>query len=727
MGVTEQLQKGFELHQAGRIAEAEARYNSVLRVDPKQPDALHLLGLIRYGQGKYDQTIELISAAIEFKSDFPPFHLNLGNALHKVGDLGAAEACHRQALVLQPELVEAHVNLANTLRDQGQIAEAEASYRRGLEVNPRDAAAHGNLGSLLGNQNRFDEALSCFQAALEINPQSRECLGNLAGVFQDLGRLEEAERVFRQILEIEPNNFEVHTDLGVTLTGQGKLDEAVEAHRQAIILRPDSARAYNNLGVAFQEHGKLAEAREAFEKAIEIDQELSAARVNLGYCHLRRGRFRQGRELIANASDVRRAQSKDHSSQLFFMQYAEEETSQSIWQEAHRWQKWHAARCERMELARNGPGDCEKKLRVGYVSADLRRHSVSAFMEAILTSYDRQEFETYCYYNWPEDDEVSTRLKELVNAWREVSAVSNEALAAIIRDDRIDILVDLSGHDIENRLLVFARKPAPVLVTYLGYPGTTGLEAIDYRISDQWADPEDEGDDYSSEEVVRLPKGFHCYTPPDFAPNVSGLPALECGHVTFGSFNNVSKVSERVIDVWCRILLAVPGARLIIKHGHFADDETRLLFRNAFANCGVEANRLEFLEAEEADRDHMATYNRVDIGLDPFPYNGTATTCEALWMGVPVITLRGNRHAGRVGESLLNNIGLVEFIAADEQAYVDLAVTLANDLKRLDGLRSGMRERLKATPLLDAVGFTRTLEEVYRMIWRRHCKGAEAD
>jgi predicted O-linked N-acetylglucosamine transferase (SPINDLY family) len=324
----------------------------------------------------------------------------------------------------------------------------------------------------------------------------------------------------------------------------------------------------------------------------------------------------------------------------------------------------------------------------------------------------------YCYSDVKSSDVVTDEIKRLADHWRPISGQPDAAVADQIRKDGIDILVDLAGHTAGNRLPVFARKPAPVQVTWLGYPNTTGMPVIDYRLTDEIADPQGEADQYHSETLIRLPDGFLCYDAPDNVPDVSGLRARKTGRITFGSFNNLPKINEEVIRLWSRLLHNVPNSCLLLKSKQLADEPTRQRFLELFSATGIGSERIKLLPRTPSTAGHLALYHQIDIALDPFPYNGTTTTCEALWMGVPVITLRGNRHSGRVGASILTRIGLQEMIAESEGQYVQIGMKLAENIDRLEQLRSQMRQRMKTSPLCDGKCFARTMENTFRNIWK---------
>lgn len=358
---------------------------------------------------------------------------------------------------------------------------------------------------------------------------------------------------------------------------------------------------------------------------------------------------------------------------------------------------------------------------MGYVSPDFHAHSVAYFIEPVLARHDPAAVETYCYAEVAQPDAFTEHMKTLAAHWRGTFGRSDDEVADMIRNDAIDILIDLAGHTAHNRLAVFARRPAPVQVTYLGYPNTAGLPQMDYRLTDAAADPPGQ-EVYYTESLVRLPQGFLCYAPPHESPAVGPLPAATGGCITFGSFNALPKMNNEVIALWARVLQSVPGARLILKNKSLQDAKTCERYRQHFHP----PERIELLGWLDDPADHLSIYHRVDIALDTFPYNGTTTTCEALWMGVPVITLAGERHAGRVGLSLLTQLGLTELIAKTPDEYVRLAVALAGNRERLAALRAGLRERMRRSPLCDAQSFTRDLEAAYREMWHKWCEGRKA-
>ena len=482
--------------------------------------------------------------------------------------------------------------------------------------------------------------------------------------------------------------------MGNTLTDQGQLDEAIGSCQQAVRIKPNYSEAYNNLGNALLAQGKLDEAVSSYQQVLRIEPDYAEA----------------------------------HSNFLFCLNYNPDADLAAIFAEHRRWGEVHTRISEVSSTYRNTP-DSNRPLRIGYVSPDFRTHSVAFFIKPILANHDSEQVETICYAEIPAPDATTERLKALSSGWRSTCGMTDAQIADLVQADGIDILVDLAGHTANNRLLAFARKPAPVQVTYLGYANTTGLKTIDYRLTDAWTDAVEQPV-LSTEESIRLPHGLLCYAPPEAAPPVSPLPTQECGYITFGSFNNLPKVNPQVVELWSKILLALPQARLILKTKSLNDAATRERYFALFAQNGVSPERLDLMGRTPSLSEHLALYNRVDIGLDPFPYNGGTTTCEALWMGVPVVTLAGATYAGRLGVSLLSSVGLREWIAETPAAYIELAFQFAGHPGRLCSLRANLRSRMAGSPLCDGKTFTRGLEDAYRAMWRRWCRrisAAEAD
>jgi predicted O-linked N-acetylglucosamine transferase (SPINDLY family) len=605
-------------------------------------------------------------------------------AHHEAGRLPAAEAIYRQILGADPDHVGALIMLAAIGHQTGHAQAALDLLDRALAVDPAQPAVHYGRALALQGLGRAAEAEAAYRRAIALKPDYVEALHNLAALHQGQGRYAAAIAAYGRVLAIRPDFVDAYNNLGVALRDESRYADAAASFRQGLRVAPDHAELHNNLAVVLKAQGRLDEAVPLYERALALKPDYLGAHDNI----LMSLNYRAG-----------------HADEAVFS--------------AHRdWDRRHGAPRAPAEPAAPRDFDPERRLRIGYVSPDLRQHSVAFFIEPLLAAHDRQAVEIFCYANVAKPDETTRRLQALADHWRPVDRLGEAAIADLVRADGIDILVDLAGHSSGNLLTVFARKPAPVQVTWLGYPNTTGLAAIDYRLTDTIADPPG-AERWHSETLEFLPHGFLCYRPPADAPAVGPLPASATGVVTFGSFNNLAKVTPQVVEVWAAILRGVPHARLLLKAGAFADAEARRYFEDRFGACGIAPDRLDLAPQIPGMAEHLAQYHRLDLALDPFPYNGTTTSCEALWMGVPVLTLAGRRHAGRVGASLLTGLGLEAFIAADEDAYVAAATRLAGDLPGLAAWRAGLRARLARAPLCDGAGFARQVEAAYRRCWRR--------
>lgn len=578
--------------------------------------------------------------------------------------------------------------IARSLFGRGQLDLAIKCYREAIGLEPARAEIHFHLGNVLTVQGNIDQAGEAYREAIRLNPDYAEAHLNLGNVLRPQGKLDEAVAAYRQAIRLLPRYAKAHTNLGVTLQEQGRLAEAVAVGRQAIALQPDLADSHSNLAVALWHQGKLDEAAAELRRAIALQPDHARA----------------------------------FSSLLFCLQYDDRLTDDLFAEHRSFGARFDRAAPERATYA----SDCDpaRRLRIGYVSPDFRWHSVAFFIEPLFQEHDRSAVEVFCYADVTRPDGVTAHLRGMVDHWVDSAGLPDDALAERIRRDRIDILVDLTGHTATNRLLVFARKPAPIQVTWLGYPHTSGLSAMDYRLVDAVTDPPGEADAAATETLLRLGGCFLCYGGVGGGPEPTEPPCLSTAAVTFGSFNNPAKLSGATYDAWAALLARLPQARLLLKGSPFGDPDTRAMYLARFAERGVGADRLELMPRLPAPDVHLSIYNQVDIALDPFPYNGTTTTCEALWMGVPVVTLRGNRHAGRVGASLLTQVGLTEFIADSVEDYVATAVALAHDPTRLTALRGTLRPRMLASPLCDARAFARKMEAAFRLMWQRWCQAA---
>ena len=712
------LAAGVAAHRAGRLEVAEDAYRRVLAADPRQPDALHLSGLIAHQRGDTAMAVAAIEAAVAARPDDAAMRANLAEVLRHAGRAGEALVQCEHAVRLAPDHAEAHNNRGNALRDLGRLEEAAAAFRAAADLDPPFlATALTNLGVVLNDLGRHAEAEAVLTRALTGGGDAETRVA-LARALSGLARHAEAVAACREVLATAPHHPGAAMALGDACRALGETAAAADAYRAALAVEPANPIALNNLGNALRELCEGEAAAACFHRAIALAPALAPAHANLGSVLTEQGRvaeacaaFRRALELDPGLAGVR-------SNLLLVLQYTE--AGDAIAAEARAWNRHHGVEAPAVVPVRHR--DPERRLRIGYVSPDLRRHSVVYFFEPLLAAHDRERFEVVCYADVRRADAVTERLRGLSERWVASRHLDTEAFAARVQADGIDILVDLAGHTAGNRLAAFARRLAPLQVSYLGYPDTTGLTAMDYRLTDAVADPPGEADRRHVETLVRLPGGFLCYRPPPVAP-----PAPRAGGpLTFGSFNHLPKVTPAVIAAWSRILDAVPGSRLLLKAKALAGASVRQRLAADFAAHGIAPERIETVGWIPDTTGHLALYGRVDIALDTFPYNGTTTTCEALWMGVPVVTLAGDRHAGRVGASLLHRLGLDALVAEDVDGYVARALALAADGGRRAALRGSLRDRFAASPLADAGRLAGAVEATYRAIWRRHIGGTAA-
>ncbi|TAL09209.1 MAG: tetratricopeptide repeat protein [Nitrospirae bacterium] len=717
--IPETLSIAIQHHQAGRLPEAEALYRQILETSPNHPDALHLLGVLAHQVGRHDVAVSCIGQAIALNPTCPEYQNNLGEVYRAQGKLEEAAAHYRQALVLKPAYAEACFNLALALQQEGRLEEAAAHYRQALALKPTYAEAYFNLALALQQQGKLAEAAEHYRQVVSFQPANAEAYNNLGGVLLKLGRLDESVAQYRRALALKPGSAGSYSNLGVVLQQQGRLDEAVDAYRQAVALQPAYAQAYSNLGNALRAQGRLKEAVEQFRRALALEPAYADAHSNLALALKEQGNLQEAMASYRQALAIIPDNPEIHSHLLFDLSYLQ--TAPETMAQAHRaWNDRHAHRVAHEMRPHANPPVLDRRLRVGYVSADFHAHPVGHFVEPLISAHNRTDVEVFCYASGGASDETTGRLRKASNVWRQITGMDDRTVAELIRADGIDILVDLSGHTSGNRLLVFARKPAPVQVTYLGSLTTTGLTTIDCRLTDRFLSPPS-GSEWFSEELIRLPGCFVCYRPPEEAPLVTPLPASSRGEITFGSFNNMRKVTSEVVALWCRILQAVPRSRLVLKDRTLADLAQQARCRGLFTEHGVAADRVELLPRTSL-AEYLVEYGRMDIGLDPFPYNGCTTTCDAMWMGVPVVTLAGAMSCGRFGVSLLSNLGLTHLIASTPDVYVKIAVELAQKRKMLAALRAELRPRMAASTLCDARTFAHGVEQAYRRAWKRWCR-----
>ena len=658
-------------YKAGDLTAAERIAKEVAAKFPDHPFGWKALGVIATRTGRHEDALLPMRQALRLAPSDAEAHSNLGSTLNDLAQFEEAESSCREAIRLKPVLAEAHSNLGTALKGRGRTSEAIESYSEALRLRPGDAQTHYNLGSALQAVGRLGEAEASGREAIRLAPDFSQAHNNLGVILADLGQLRAAQASYSEALRCDPNYADAHNNLGNVLKDLGRLTEAEFRYREAIRLAPGFAEAFSNLGTVLGTLGRAEEADICWREAIRLKPDHAEA----------------------------------HGNRLFTMCYRETISPQAACDAARHYGAQVSARTTPKFLAWRGLSG-KTKLRIGFVSGDLCDHPVAVFLDGLLAHLDRKAFELVAFPSSPKTDEVTHRLKQQFDAWCPIYGMDDPTAAAHVHAQGIDVLFDLSGHTRDNRLAIFGYKPAPVQVAWLGYPNTTGLPEMDFRLIDAITDPEPSYDAFATEKLKRLEGGFLCYTPPREAPSPQDRPLGAAA--IFGSANNFQKVGDATVSLWAQILKALPDAKLALKsHRMFGDPQARAAAVAKFATYEIARDRLIFHEGALSQAGHLAFYNEIDVALDPLVYNGTTTSCEALWMGVPVVTLAGDRHAARVGASLLTSAGMPELIAADRADYVAKAVALAADRNGLAARRASQRTRLVASALLDAPRFAR--------------------
>jgi predicted O-linked N-acetylglucosamine transferase (SPINDLY family) len=708
-----------------RPHEAMAEVFKALELRARYPQAYNALGNIQDKMGLKEEALASYRRAIEMAPDYADAMSNLGKVLKVRKELEEARGWFQNALALKPDCVEAlnnlgalsreekkfdealeHLSKAIAVRPQnaeayvnrGQVwleienfLQAETDFRCALALKPAFAAAHCGLGSVCFQSRRVVESIAHFDRALEIDELCSEALTGAGAAHLKLEHFDLARSYLdRAVAHEEPEvRAQAHFILGTDLMLRGELDEGIECFDRALGYQPGHCDAINNRGLALQNKGDLQAALNGYDEVLQRNERHVAALSN----------------------------------RLMAMHYVESVTSADMLAAARRFGDLHDHPLSEEAARRSRRLDPERRLKIGYVSGDFNGHPVTMFLLNVFFSHDRNAFDIICYSNDSKVDFFTQQLKDHASAWREIHDVPDLEAAKMIADDEIDILVDLAGHTNKNRVVLFGKKPAPVQVEWLGYFGTSGLKSIDYIILDAVSAPAGH-DQWYVENVVRLPHGRLCYTPPPVDLPIGAPPCLANGYVTFGSFNNISKIGDGVIALWSKLLQEVANSRLLLKWKSFSSESVRHALVKAFAHHGIGAERLQF-RGESVHLAALQEYNDIDIALDPFPFGGATTSCEALWMGVPVLTLPGERLASRQTLAFLHEMGMAELSADSSEDFVAKAVALANDSTRLANYRRQIRPALESAAFTDGAKFTRTLEAAYRTIWRRYAAGED--
>ena len=599
---------------------------------------------------------------------------------------------------------------------QGRYGEMERAAQGLMQRFPQNGALWKALATAIVMQGRIKDALPAMEKAAAHLPNDAEAHSNLGNVYQDHARFQESEACYRRAIGIRPGYFEAHSSLGASLREQGRLDEAEASCRRALEIRPDSADALGNLGNVFLSRGKWREAEACFRQCIRIAPRFSNAFGRLSFALNRQGRLAEGVSCLRQAIEANPNDASVYSAFLFNLGYGTNYSSEQRLEAVRRYGQMVAAKA----TGRYASWRClaaPSRLRIGLVSGDFGDHPVGYFLEGILPHFDRLRVDFIAYSTLNRKDSLTERIQPFFSEWKSLIGYDDAAAARLIHDDGIHILVDLSGHTAYNRLPIFAYKSAPVQISWLGYIASTGVEQIDYLLADRIGVPENQRDQFV-EKIWYLPDTRVCFTPPENAPDTSPSPALTNGYVTFGCFQNLVKIGDEVLAAWAQILAASPASRLRVQCHELGYAHARELITHRMLEKGIDCSRVSLHAAVDRQR-YLGTLAEVDMILDTFPYPGITTTCEALWMGVPVLNIAGESLLERGGASVMTAIGLPDWVADNQEDYVCKALAFAGDVTGLSDLRQGLRARTAASPVMDAPRFARNLEEAFWEMWKQ--------
>ncbi len=704
----------------GQLDEAVVSYREALKIKPDYADAHSNLGAALLALGQIDEAVVSYRRALAIEPKDVETHSNLGNALQSLGQFDDAVTSYRCALTINPDYAELHNKLGNTLQSLGQIDEAVVSYRQALTIKPDYAEAHNNLGSALRSLGQLDGAMASCYRALQIKPDYAEAYCNLGTTQETFGQLSDASTSFRRALEIRPEFALAYCNLGVCMQRLERPHEAVANLRRALEIMPDYAEAHNNLGIALLGLGQIDDAVASYRRALAIKPDFAAAHNNLGNVLQALGQLDEAVASYRRALAFKPDFAEAYSNLLFCLSHFEAIDAPILFAEHCRFGEQFEAPLRASWPPHANSREPERRLQVGFVSADLRNHAIATFIEPVLAHLSRYpQLSLHAYYNYAIEDATTHHLRGYFAHWHRIVGLSDSALAQKISADGIDILIDLSSHTAHQRLLSFAHKPAPVQASWMGYPGTTGLRAMDYYLTDKFFLPHAQFASQFTEKFVYLPASAP-FMPSNEAPAVNALPALGNGYITFGSFNRLNKISRSVIALWSQLLRASPQAILLM--GGLPGNSKYSTLLEWFAEEGITQDRLRFHGRSDM-KTYLALHHQVDICLDTFPYNGGTTTLHALWMGVPTLTLTGSTGAGRTGAAILGRVGLGAFIAHTAEAFVETGQSCVGNLAALSAIRSGLRERLATSAIGRPALIADGLERAFRIMWQRWCEG----
>lgn len=707
------------LEQRGDLDEALKLYEKALKLVPNAEELHYNLANLYNKKYDYQNAYTHYKQALKLSPADTNIEFQLGKSAHEIMNFEEAKNHLLNVIKKDPDNALAHSSLGMTLMRLQENKKAEEHLLKARELAPFDLKVKGIYGNFLREIGRAEEAAQMLQEVMNSAPDNIDSLMSYGNSLSDSGRYPEAREYFQKVMQIAPEYYASYASMGMTYSRTSS-KTALEWYEKALAKKENADDVLSLMSFSLNQLGKNAEAEQCLRKAIKLYPDYAQHHQNLSNILLTAGKVRESLDEAIRANELNPDLNLVLSNIVFYMHYIPEYSSENIWKFHQVYRNMYPFDKTKLPIY-NTEVDPDKKLRVGLVSCDFRKHSVAYFIEPILRGHDKNKYELICYADVKAPDTYTQHLREKSDGWRNTIGYSYDKLAETIRADGIDILIDLAGHTADNRLPTFAQKPAPVQVSWLGYPDTTGLEQMDYRLVDEFTDTP-ESEKYSSEALIRMPGGFHCYSALRDAPPVAPTPSKEKGHVTFGSFNNLAKVSDETIFLWCKILENVPGSELLMKSLSLGDESVQAYTVSRFKEFGIDESRLKFIPRTASVGEHLQNYALIDIALDTYPYNGTTTTFEALWMGVPVITLHGPNHCSRVGLSIMTQIGLAELTASNPEEFIGRAVGLADAEDIREQLRASMRERMIHSPFLDEKGFLGKFEATLSAIWKNYCE-----
>lgn len=750
------------LYQSGRC---RAALEIARRVIEQKTDEslLALTGALALEEKEYTLADTVLLRALDINPDNSKTLYLLGIVSTRLGELKRSATYLEKAVKLDPDFLEAHLNLGNVHMNVGRTDQAIDIYRKITDKWPDCTEAQHNLGTLLRLVNREEDALKVARTVADMAPDDAVKLTTLANMLHHDGDDKEAEKLYRKILKINPQADTAYLSLAQILIATDRTQDAIDLLTRGIVENPGNESLIHQLAMAFYKAKRYTESRDLFlqitnhqqptpeqanrlfdlslvltdigelcfaEQALErllyhYPTTLSAY-MNLALLKQRRGEHVESIDISRKGLAFAEDSPGIYHNHLYFLSYHPTIDQRTIYKESRTWAKLAKNKAKVTSLPFQNDRNPDRKLKIGYISPDLMGHVVANFVSGIFECHDRSNFEIHAFASVSKFDGTSAVLKSNVDHWHDIFGVPDDDVVTLIRENEIDILIDLAGHTAGTRITTMIHRPAPIQATWIGYPNTTGLSEVDYRLTDAIADPEGPNDDFYSEKLVRLKQGFLCFNPSNQFPDISPTPALQKGYVTFGCFNQSRKLSKETITLWARVVSGIPNARLFLKGLGMEFMETKQNLLNLFEEGGLDRHRISITGPTANYQNHMALFSKVDIALDPFPYNGATTTCETMWLGVPVISLIGDIHAARVSASIIDQIGLTDqLVATTEAGYEKMAHDLASDLDALNKLRLGMRDRIQQSRLIDKKAHTLEVEQVFRDWWHHWLKQEE--